>query len=48
VVLFLKKMIFHEKIPNTAKDNILNNTPIFFVEKGSETIWPWCFCRSYA
>jgi hypothetical protein len=34
VVLFLKKMIFQEKISNTAKNNILSNTPIFFCRKG--------------
>jgi hypothetical protein len=43
VVLVFEQAIVVEKIPNAIKDINLDTTLVFFVEKGSETIWAWGF-----
>jgi len=44
MVLFLKEVIFREEDPNTYKNNIFNNTPIFLVKQSCKSIWAWSFC----
>jgi hypothetical protein len=46
MILFFKKSIISKKIPNTRKDHIFDNTPIFLIKKSSEAIRTQSFCRS--
>jgi hypothetical protein len=47
MIMLLLKVVVSKEIPNTRKNHIFDNAPIFFIEKGNEPIRTWSFGRSH-